>query len=114
MPFKRFFAVCCLLTLCYYPTVAKSGTVTKKVIAIYQDCTVYTGYTGYFFKDKKTGKKIQIQVVNDPENKVTVPKDLIEDTKDLEGLPGANPKMVGKAFEILYFKDETVIVRKVR
>jgi len=77
----------------------------KKVLAIYESCTVYTGMTQYNFKDAKTNAPIQVIVSNMPEKGMLVPevpKNLIDPSKNLEGIPGENPRMVGKKFNISY------------
>ncbi|GAB4398276.1 MAG: hypothetical protein OHK0053_16540 [Microscillaceae bacterium] len=96
-----------------------SATLTnKEVKVVYAYCTVYAGSTQYFFKTE-TGDTIQVSVLNEaleedgdafPNPKV--PNNLVDDSKDLEGVPGENPKMVGKPFLILYNeKDEIVAVK---
>lgn len=99
--------------------VAKSKKTTNEVTAIYKDATVYTGYTQYLFTDAKTGKDIEIQATDkniDPAlaKKILVPKDLLEDPEKNEGLPGANPKLVGKKFKIQYLKNDKIIVTKIK
>ena len=98
---------------------AKSKDIAKEVIAIYKDATVYTGYTNYSFKDAKTGKDIEIQATSehiDPDlaKKIVVPKNLLEDPEKIEGLPGANPKLVGKKFKIQYLKNEKIVVTRAK
>ena len=98
---------------------AKSKKVTSEVIAIYKHAMVYTGYTNYSFTDAKTGKEIEIQATDkniDPDlaKKIVVPKDLLEDPEKIEGLPGANPKLVGKKFKIQYLKNDKIIVTRVK
>lgn len=101
------------LTLSFSSLIAKDKSVIKEVAATYVSATVYTGYTGYFFKDKKNGKEIQVQDAQDLEM-VKVPNDLLEDSKDLEGLPGANPKLIGKKYIIKYLKDGKIVVTKAK
>lgn len=77
----------------------------KEVEAIYQDCTVYAGSTIFFFKTIQ-GDTIQVSILNkgmeEAEKSAKVPENLVDDSKDLEGVPGANPKMIGKKFKIIY------------
>jgi hypothetical protein len=108
---KRIFIFTIILTLSLWNLSAKDKSVIKEVTATYVSATVYTGYTGYFFKDKKTGKEIQVQDAHDPEM-VKVPNNLLEDSKDLEGLPGANPKLVGKTYIIKYLNGDKIVVTK--
>lgn len=95
--------------------IAQSKNTPREVTAIYKDATVYTGYTNYLFKDVKTGKDIEIQATDkniDPDlaKKIEVPKDLLEDPRNIEGLPGANPKLIGKKFKIKYLKDDKILI----
>lgn len=77
----------------------------KVQVGIYEDATFYTGVTKYYFKDPKTGKKFQIDIPNDEAHKSSIPKNLLEDPNEIEGIPGANPKMLGKKFTITERKD---------
>lgn len=83
----------------------------KEIEAIYQDCTVYAGSTIFFFKTTQ-GDTIQVSILNKgmegAEKSAKVPENLVDDSKDLEGVPGANPKMVGKKFKIIYNEKEEV------
>ncbi len=86
----------------------------KKIDVTYENCTVYTGKTDYLFKRIDNKQEITV-VVSAPQfvekgTKVpSLPKGLVDDSKNLEGLPGANPKMVGKPFVIFYDKDENIV-----
>lgn len=84
----------------------------KEIEAIYQDCTVYAGSTVFLFKTMQ-GDTIQVSILNkgmeDAETSAKVPENLVDNSKDLEGPPGANPKMVGKKFKIIYNHKEEVI-----
>ncbi len=78
---------------------------TTQVIAIYENCTVYAGSTEYAFKNAKTNEPITFSVLSIPEKGIKipkVPKNLIESTKNIEGVPGANPAQVGKKFKLTY------------
>ena len=88
---------------------AKRKTTVREIKATYEDAIVYTGYTGYFFKETKTGKKIEIQKVSGASN-VKAPGNLLEDASKIEGLPGANPEMVGKTFTIRYLKGDKITI----
>jgi hypothetical protein len=106
-----------LMLLCTIAILGKSKKDSKSILAIYENATVYTSYTLYSFKDAKTGKKIEINSTSefvDAElaKKVVVPKDLLEDPTKIEGLPGANPKLVGKKFNIQYLPNDKIIVKK--
>jgi len=80
--------------------------------ATYLNCAVYASSTSFYFKSTQ-GDTIQFSVLNEgeieAETSAKVPKGLIEDGKDLEGLPGANPEMVGKKFTIIFDKEGQVI-----
>ena len=85
----------------------------KEIIAIYQSCAVYTGSTQYFFISEK-GDSILFSVLNkalaDGETFIAkVPDNLIDDDPNIEGVPGENPKMVGKKFKIIYNQAGEVI-----
>ncbi len=110
---KKIFIFTIILTFSFSNLFAKDKAIIKEITATYVNATVYTGYTGYFFKDKKTGKEIQVQDAHDPEM-VKVPNDLLEDSKDLEGLPGANPKLIGKKFIIHYLKGDRIVVTRAK
>ncbi len=84
----------------------------KEVEAIYQDCTVYASSTIFFFKTAQ-GDTIQVAILNkgmeEAEKSAKVPENLVDDSKDLEGVPGANPKMVGKKFKIIYNTNDEIV-----
>ena len=85
----------------------------KEIIAVYQSCAVYTGSTQYFFISEK-GDSILFSVLNkvfaDGETFIAkVPENLIDDDPNIEGVPGENPKMVGKKFKIIYNQAGEVI-----
>jgi hypothetical protein len=85
----------------------------KEIIAVYEDCAVYAGSTKFVFKPEK-GETIEVSVLNkgmeDEElYRIKMPDNLVDDSKDLEGLPGANPKMVGKKFKLIYNEKSEVI-----
>lgn len=77
----------------------------KEIEAVYENCTVYASATIFFFKTAQ-GDTVEVSILNkgmeEAELSAKVPDNLVEDSKDLEGLPGANPQMVGKKFRILY------------
>lgn len=85
----------------------------KEIIAVYQSCAVYTGSTQYFFISEK-GDSILFSVLNkalaDGETFIAkVPENLIDNDPNIEGVPGENPKMVGKKFKIIYNQAGEVI-----
>ncbi len=90
----------------------------KQVVAIYENCTVYAGSTEYAFKNAKTKEPIVFNVLNLPEKGIKtpkLPKNLIDPSKNLEGVPGANPALVGKAFMLLYdAKGELLSVKPIK
>ena len=85
--------------------------------AIYEGATVYTGSTDFQFD--VDGKLKLIRIGNDIYYRIEdgeqvegydVPGDLIDPSEDLEGVPGGNPKWMGKKFEIT--TTETTLVIK--
>jgi hypothetical protein len=85
----------------------------KIVEVTYESCTVYAGSTKFFFKPTQ-GELIEVSTLNkgmaDEElYRIKMPDNLVDDSKDLEGLPGANPKMVGKKFQLIYNDKNEVI-----
>lgn len=72
---------------------------------IYKDAVVYTGYTKYVFTDPKTNKDWDLDVPSDEVKKYSIPKNLLENPEEVEGLVGANPKMIGKKFIITELKN---------
>jgi hypothetical protein len=86
---------------------------SQEIEATYESCTVYAGSTKFFFKPAQ-GELIEVSVLNkgmaDEEiYRIKMPDNLVDDRKDLEGLPGANPKMVGKKFKLIY-NDQAEVV----
>jgi hypothetical protein len=81
-------------------------------VVTYESCAVYAASNEYAFKDEK-GETILLMVSQLPETKkekrVKVPDNMLESTENLEGPPGANPTMVGKAFLLIYDDNEKVI-----
>lgn len=85
----------------------------REIEVIYENCTVYAGSTKYYFKPAE-GELIEVSVLNkgmeDEEiYRIKIPKNLIDDSKDLEGPPGPNPKMIGKKFKLIYNENDEVI-----
>lgn len=79
------------------------GTVT----GIFEDATVYAASTDFNFTINGTPKLIRVDneeyfelaTGNDIAG-YDIPADLIDPSDDLEGVPGGNPKYIGKKFEI--------------
>lgn len=92
----KFLILLLVLMLSSFPLFTKE----KVRVGIYQDAVVYTGVTQYIFQDSQTGKTFQISVPFEERNKFSIPKNLLEDPNDVEGVVGANPKMIGKKFTI--------------
>ncbi|TAE74584.1 MAG: hypothetical protein EAZ85_04325 [Bacteroidetes bacterium] len=95
-------------------TLAQKHQQLKKIDVTYENCTVYTGKTDYFFKRIDNKEEIMVTVTAAPfvdkgQKVPDVPKGLVDDSKDLEGLPGAHPKMIGKPFVIFYDKNGEVV-----
>jgi hypothetical protein len=88
----------------------------KEIEVTYESCTVYAGSTKFFFKPAQ-GELIEVSTLNkgmedEEKYRIKMPNNLVDDSKDLEGLPGANPKMVGKKFKLIYNdKDEVIEIK---
>lgn len=70
--------------------------------ATFESATVYTGKTDYAFKNAQ-GRLIQFSFSNLGENEPwnpTLPDNLLE--SNVDGVPGANPELVGKTFLLIY------------
>jgi hypothetical protein len=91
----------------------------KIVEAIYESCAVYAGSTKYYFKTSD-GETIELSALNpgmddEPLYRIKIPNNLIDNAKNLEGPPGANPKLVGKKFNLIYNdKDEIIEVKPLK
>jgi hypothetical protein len=104
------YLACCIMLIftaiaCANPPKKPSSSkiTSNTVIAIYQDCTVYTMRTEYNFLNEATKEEIKLHISQaDEEKQADVPKNLIDDSKNLEGVPGANPAMVGRRFVLRY------------
>jgi hypothetical protein len=79
---------------------------------VFTDAVVYAGKTDFdFLIDGKTKLiPITFEVYSQIEKGKKVagydlPKDLIDPSKDLEGVPGGNPKLIGKKYTISIAKD---------
>ena len=87
-------------------TLSKPTNTSKEVEAIYINCILYTNLHNFYFKSINKGDTIEVQipVVEDPGN-ITIakmPEKMIDDSPDLEGLPGGHPNMLGKKFRLIY------------
>lgn len=89
------------LFIAFFPLFSKE----KPMEMIYKDAIVYTGYTKYIFTDPKTKKDWELDVPSDEVKKFSIPKTLLENPEEVEGLVGANPKMIGKKFIITDLKN---------
>lgn len=79
---------------------------------IYVNCVVYTGIHNLYFKSITKGDTIEVQipVVEDAGN-ITIakmPEKMIDDSPDLEGLPGGHPNMLGKKLSLFTIKKNEV------
>lgn len=76
---------------------------------IYNSAAVYPMHTTYEFLDAD-GENILFDVSGE-ENARTVemPDNMLEDDEDLEGLPGENPELVGKMFDLHFDKENRVV-----
>lgn len=73
---------------------------TFSVDVVYTDAQVYAGTTRFVFKDA-TGKIINVDIPNISKGeKIYLPGNLLENTN--QGPPTANPKLLGKPFQLEY------------
>lgn len=75
------------------------------VEVIYEGATAYAGRTDYAFRLVSNGNLMQIGLSNMPEDAAVNPKipaNMLENNKNAEGPPGANPDLLGKTFELVY------------
>ncbi len=98
--------------------IIKDTAITKPVVAdnsqkvIYQNAIYYTGRVEFHFKDA-AGADVVVYISNMPEDSGAVyPGYLLESTDTLEGIPGANPAMIGKSF--LLVKNTAGEVREIK
>ena len=94
-------------------TVAVTPPVTDNNQKVtYKDATYYTGSVQFFFLDEKA-QQVMVSISNLPEDSGAIyPKYLLESTDTLEGIPGANPKVIGKPF--LLIKNAAGEVREIK
>lgn len=95
-------------------TVQQKGT---SIVAVFNNCVLYTGKTDYYFT-KENGEKIEFAVPNVDgftkeeiaemradgmtEMDIKFTESMLDPSEDLEGIPGANPALVGKKFLLVY------------
>ncbi len=78
------------------PPVDVPAETTEKVT--YLNGVVYAASTDFYFENEN-GEEVSVRVSNLPEEQaVKFPANLLESDSEIEGPPGANPDMVGKAF----------------
>jgi hypothetical protein len=76
---------------------------------IYNSAAVYPMHTTYEFLDME-GENILFNVSEEENARaVEIPDNLLEEDEDLEGLPGENPELVGKAFDLHFDKENRVV-----
>jgi hypothetical protein len=95
-----------------YLDLSKPATYTGTFI----DAVVYTGKTDFDFEIDGKSKLIPISFEEYEQIKkgkkvagYDIPANLIDPSKDLEGLPGGNPKCIGKKYTITVSKDLVLI-----
>ncbi|TAG03942.1 MAG: hypothetical protein EAZ44_05465 [Cytophagia bacterium] len=111
---KKIFLIAAFIILSLNVLLAQKKEKTKSVEVTYESATFYVGQVVYFFKRVDNKEELSVGVTNKPfdaemKKKIKVPKGMLEDTKDIEGLPGANPAMVGKKFLIVYDNEGDVV-----
>lgn len=79
----------------------------KIVEATYRSAAVYAGKIEYEFRTKDK-KSFLVSDGVDEEATIEMPYNMLEDDEDLDGPPGANPKLVGKTFELYYDQQNKV------
>lgn len=97
----------------------KTDTAVAKPVAddntqrvTYKSATYYTGRVEFHFTDDK-GAEVIVDISNMPEDSGAIyPTYLLESSDTLEGPPGENPAMVGKAF--LLIKNAAGEVREIK
>lgn len=78
-----------------------AATAEKVIIATYQAATVYAARTDYQFETEE-GEMLLIEGNVYDEKKIELPDNMLDDSEDIEGPPGANPALEGKKFKIYY------------
>ncbi len=79
----------------------------KMIEATYRSAAVYAGKIEYEFRTKDR-KSFLVSDGVDEEATIEMPYNMLEDDEDLDGPPGANPKLVGKTFELYYDQQNKV------
>jgi len=101
------------LAACYTTSQSPKTVTSNEVDAIYLECTVYASTTIFHFKEVIKGDSIDVSVFTEPDTTDVfvpkMPKNMVDDDPNLEGLPGAHPKMIGKKFKIIYNDKKEVI-----
>lgn len=79
----------------------------KVITVTYESAAVYACATEYAFQTKE-GKLILVRGRDNCQTtNIEIPDNMLEDSDNLEGPPGANPEMVGKMFNLYYKNNET-------
>lgn len=88
-------------TLADQEVLPSSDSSTIKLVT-YTGAAVYAAVTEYQFEDEN-GEMLLIRgPVFDEAAKFEIPDNMLDDDPNVEGPPGANPKLVGKTFELHY------------
>jgi len=91
--------------------------ISYRIQGTYQNCTFYAGATDYYFERTDNQEAVSFRVQNEgfesPNAIVpTMPKDMLESSDTLDGIPGPNPSFVGQPFQLHYNADSQLIAVK--
>ncbi len=80
----------------------------SEIVALYESAAVYAGKTEYRFFTED-GEAILLSDGNGEEAHIKKSVDLLEADEDLEGPPGAEPKLIGKQFTLVKDENDAVV-----
>ena len=89
------------------PQKTEDGTT---VTAVYKSVSVHTGRVDYEFLTIAGDRLIaSVRTLGDNTQKVSVPDNMLNETKNDDGSTGPNPAMVDKTFKLYYDKDSKLV-----
>lgn len=80
----------------------------SEIVALYESAAVYAGKTEYRFFTEE-GEAILLSEGNEEEAHIKKSVDLLEADEELEGPPGAEPKLIGKQFTLVKDENDAVV-----
>lgn len=89
--------------------ILSEDTLSKTIIATYQEATVYAARTDYAFENE-IGELILIEGNVYDDTAIDIPDNMLDDDEEIEGPPGANPDLVGKRF-LLHYNTEGILFK---